>query len=126
MKLLFDHNLPPRLANQLADLFPESQHVHELDLSCATDREVYDFAQQRGFVVVTNSEFLDIAPEALIWIHCGSCSVEDVADLLRKNASAILAMGEDEQTRTGVLLIWRLQTPSQGLLTHAHAPSSPA
>ncbi|MEO0648121.1 MAG: DUF5615 family PIN-like protein, partial [Cyanobacteria bacterium J06650_10] len=27
MKLLFDHNLSPRLVNQLAELYPNSQHV---------------------------------------------------------------------------------------------------
>lgn len=26
MKLLFDHNLSPRLVNRLADLFPDSAH----------------------------------------------------------------------------------------------------
>ncbi|MFB2882045.1 DUF5615 family PIN-like protein [Floridanema aerugineum] len=27
MKLLFDHNLSPRLINRLADLFPNSSHL---------------------------------------------------------------------------------------------------
>ena len=104
MKLLFDHNLPPRLAKELADLFPESQHVCECDLSCATDREVYDFAQQRGFVVVAHSEFQDIAPSSLLlWIRCENCNVQDVADLLRQRADHILALGEDEQVRVLVL-----------------------
>jgi predicted nuclease of predicted toxin-antitoxin system len=28
MKLLFDHNLSPRLVKLLADLYPDSQHVY--------------------------------------------------------------------------------------------------
>ena len=107
MKLVFDHNLPPRLARGLADLFPESQHVYPLDLARASDQEICDFAQQRGFAVVTkDADFVDIAsrsPLKVIWIRRGNCSVEEVADLLRQQAGAILALGEDEQVRVLVL-----------------------
>lgn len=48
MKLLFDHNLPPRLAQGLADLFPESRHVYSLGLERASDREICDFAREHG------------------------------------------------------------------------------
>ncbi|MFB2971179.1 DUF5615 family PIN-like protein [Aerosakkonema sp. BLCC-F183] len=36
MKLLFDHNLSPRLVNRLADIFPDSNHVilKQLSLLC--------------------------------------------------------------------------------------------
>ncbi len=42
MKLLFDHNLPPRLVAGLADLFPHSEHVFVLGLERATDLEIRD------------------------------------------------------------------------------------
>jgi predicted nuclease of predicted toxin-antitoxin system len=45
MKLLFDHNLSPRLVNRLADLFPESTHIYMLGLEQADDREVWLYAQ---------------------------------------------------------------------------------
>jgi len=37
MKLLFDQNLPPKLVNRLADLFPGSSHVQSIRLDCASD-----------------------------------------------------------------------------------------
>ena len=108
MKLLFDHNLPPRLVRGLAALFPESEHVHSLDLDRATDREIGDFAQRNGFAVVTkDADFEHIAigsPLKVIWIRRGNCSAQEMQDLLRKQAAAILAFGEDHQARTLVLL----------------------
>ena len=53
MKLLFDHNLPPRLVAGLADLFPHSEHVFVLGLERATDLEIRDYAQREGFSIVT-------------------------------------------------------------------------
>lgn len=32
MKLLFDHNLSPRLVQRLADLCPDSTHVYTIDV----------------------------------------------------------------------------------------------
>ncbi len=32
MKLLFDHNLSPKLIHRLAELFPNSNHVYHLGL----------------------------------------------------------------------------------------------
>jgi predicted nuclease of predicted toxin-antitoxin system len=40
VKLLFDENLAPRLVETLADLFPDSVHVHGIDLAHATDERV--------------------------------------------------------------------------------------
>jgi len=37
MKLLLDQNLSPRLADRLADLFPDSSHVQRVGLDTATD-----------------------------------------------------------------------------------------
>jgi predicted nuclease of predicted toxin-antitoxin system len=38
LKLLVDENLPPRLAGDLADLFPESVHVNFISLGSTPDR----------------------------------------------------------------------------------------
>ena len=110
MKLLFDHNLPPRLAQSLADLFPESRHVYPLGLALASDREICDFAREHGFAIVAKDADLRTS-------HLRSdtdrkwsgyavviCSVEEVENLLRQQSAAILAYGEDRQARTLVLL----------------------
>lgn len=111
MKLLFDQNLPPRLVLALADLFPESQHVHTLGLDRASDREICDFAQQQGYAVVTkDADFEDLAIAGgssvnVVLIRRGNCSAKEVEDLLRAQSEAILSHGiEDRQVRTLVLL----------------------
>jgi len=35
VKLLFDENLPPRLVELLADIYPGSLHVHQLGLAAS-------------------------------------------------------------------------------------------
>lgn len=40
MKLLFDHNLSPKLVYRLAELFPNSNHVYQLGLDRVEDRQV--------------------------------------------------------------------------------------
>ena len=40
MKLLFDHNLSFKLVARLADLFPDSEHVRNVNLHEADDRPV--------------------------------------------------------------------------------------
>ena len=46
MKLLFDHNLSPRLVKRLADLYPDSTHVYLLGLDQVADKEVWEFARR--------------------------------------------------------------------------------
>jgi predicted nuclease of predicted toxin-antitoxin system len=44
MKLLFDHNLSPRLVKRLADLYPDSNHLFNLNLDTAEDFLVWQYA----------------------------------------------------------------------------------
>ena len=53
MKLLFDHNLSPRLVDNLAAIYPNSQHVFLLGLDQADDRILWEFAKQNEFIIVT-------------------------------------------------------------------------
>ena len=45
MKLLFDHNLSYKLVGRLADLFPDSEHVRNVNLHEADDRTVWEYAR---------------------------------------------------------------------------------
>jgi predicted nuclease of predicted toxin-antitoxin system len=61
MKLLFDQNLSPRLATQLADLYPNSNHVYPLGLDRVPDHEVYEYARRgRFFLVTKDADFSDL------------------------------------------------------------------
>jgi predicted nuclease of predicted toxin-antitoxin system len=54
MKLLFDHNLSPQLVNRFADLYPDSQHVFLLGMDQDDDRQIWEYAAQPDFTIVTS------------------------------------------------------------------------
>lgn len=62
MKLLFDQNLAPALVHRLEDLFPGSEHVHEVGLGEASDRAVWEYARDHGLVIASkDSDFHQLA-----------------------------------------------------------------
>jgi predicted nuclease of predicted toxin-antitoxin system len=74
MKLLFDQNLSPKLVTRLANLFPDSSHVHSVGLDCADDDTVWKHARLNGFAFVTKDEdynnlsVLRGSPPKVIWL----------------------------------------------------------
>ena len=102
MKLLFDHNLSPRLVKLLSDIYPDSNHVHTLNLDCAPDTEVWDYARREGFSVVTkDADFADLSmllgfPPKVIWIRRGNCRTADLEAMLRRRHADIAALTEDK------------------------------
>ena len=101
MKLLFDHNLPPRLVNELAKEFPQSQHVYSLGLDQTSDFEIREYARQEGFVIVTkDADFSDMCvlwgfPPKIVWVRRGNCSVDTLVALLRERSSELELFGSD-------------------------------
>ena len=53
VKLLLDENLSPRLTNRLASLFQGLIHVRDVGLKQADDREIWNWAKQNAYTVVT-------------------------------------------------------------------------
>ena len=104
MRLLLDHNLPPRLVRDLADLFPNMQHVRALGLSEAPDLDVWDRARREGFVFVTKDEdFVELVlllgvPPKIVWIRRGNCTTRDIEAILRENRDAIRSLAADRAT----------------------------
>ena len=95
MKLLFDHNLSPKLIARLRDLFPNSSHVYSLGLDRALDVEVWQFAADKGYTIATKDAdygemvVLRGAPPKVVWIRRGNCSTSEIESLLRANATLI-------------------------------------
>ena len=95
MKLLFDENLSPRLARALDDLFPDSMHVESCGLGSATDAKIWEFATQRGLVIVTRDfDFHDRsvrlgAPPKVIWLRLGNCPTARAETVTRAFAERI-------------------------------------
>ncbi len=106
MNLLFDQNLSPRLADLLQELFPGSVHVLSVALDTASDHDVWNFARQGDFSVVTkDADFNEMAvlngsPPKIIWLQLGNCTTSDVEAAFRSNSAAILEFCDDESAST--------------------------
>jgi predicted nuclease of predicted toxin-antitoxin system len=108
--LLFDQNLSPRLVDRLADIYPNSVHVFSLGLGDAMDIDIWEFARDNDYMIVTKdadfSEFGIIKgfPPKIIWIRRGNCSTQDIENILRENFSAISELSVDENS--GILALF--------------------
>lgn len=95
-KLLFDHNLPMQLITRLKNIFPDANHVYLAGLSESTDLEIWQFARENDYAIVTkDSDFNDLsilfgAPPKVIWLRIGNASVADCEQHLQKSHQAII------------------------------------
>ncbi|MCA1635534.1 MAG: DUF5615 family PIN-like protein [Acidobacteria bacterium] len=110
MKLLFDQNLSPRLVRHLADLDPDSNHVHTLDLDRTADELIWEYALREGYLIVTKDvDFSDRSvlrgfPPKVVWLRRGNCTTGQIEEILRRHYQEIKALDEDLQT--GVLSLF--------------------
>ena len=110
MKLLFDQNVSPKLVGRLANVFPGSVHVSEVDLERAFDRELWTYAAQNDLTIVTkDADFGELSvvegfPPNVIWIRRGNCSTAEIEALLRENEQAVNHLSDDAET--GVLELY--------------------
>jgi predicted nuclease of predicted toxin-antitoxin system len=102
MKFLFDQNLSFKLCQDIADLFPESNHVRLLGLAEAGDRDLWDYAKANGFTIVSQDvDFAEMAallraPPKVIWLRAGNQSTAAISALMRHHAELITAFGNDD------------------------------
>src|SRR5207247_2514645 len=104
VKLLFDHNLSPKLVRQLAELYPDSEHVRDLKLHKADDEAVWNHAREHGLVIASKDSdfhqrsFLYGFPPKVIWIRRGNCTTRDIEEILRKQHGTIQKVLEDRES----------------------------
>lgn len=104
MKLLFDRNLSPRLVRKLADIYPQSLHVREVDLRDAPDVAIWEYAKLRGYAIVSkDSHFqqrslLYGSPPKFIWLRVGNCPVARIEGILRTHSAVIHTFDLDDFT----------------------------
>lgn len=105
MKLLFDENLSPRLAEALRDVFPGSAHVHACGLGSAQDEAVWQYAKDNGFTIVSkDSDFQERAvllgsPPKVVWLRAPNCTTSEIEKLLRAAHPTVSRfINEDEES----------------------------
>jgi predicted nuclease of predicted toxin-antitoxin system len=110
VKLLFDHNLSPALVSRLQYLYPNSNHVYRLGLDQIRDIEIWEYARQEDFVIVTkDADFSDICllrgfPPKVIWIRRGNCKTADIETILQNHYDDIKDLQNDKTL--GVLTLF--------------------
>ena len=100
-RVLFDENLSARLTGELADAYPNCAHVVEVGLAGASDRTIWQYAQDNGFTIVTKDEdfhrlsVLHGPPPRVNWIRLGNCSTAEIVQLLRRRSGEIASFLTD-------------------------------
>jgi predicted nuclease of predicted toxin-antitoxin system len=104
VKLLFDENLSPRLAQHLQGEYPGSAHVRDLGLLAAPDATIWDHAREHGFVIVSKDDdfrqrsFLEGAPPKVVWLQVGNAGTQQILQLLRSDSERFLAFEAEAQS----------------------------
>lgn len=95
MKLLLDQNISFRVIPLLLATFPEAQQVRDLELTDASDIEIWNYAKQNSYTIVTfDYDFIDLSnlkgsPPKIIWLRLGNSSNLKIAHKLISNAENI-------------------------------------
>ncbi len=101
MTLLLDQNISHRLLATLTGEFPQISHVREHGLSTADDTVIWNFAQTRGYTIVTKDRdfqqrsLLLGAPPKVIWLRVGNAGTDEIGKFLKLQKQAILQFEAD-------------------------------
>jgi predicted nuclease of predicted toxin-antitoxin system len=104
VKLLFDENLAPRLPEALGELYPGSVHLRDCGLRGASDNEVWQYARENGFVIVSkDADFsqrssLYGGPPKVVWLRIGNCTTARADFVLRNSAARLAAFEAGEES----------------------------
>ena len=96
MNLLFDQNISFKITTLLLTVFPEAKQVRELDLENATDIEIWNYARNNNYCIVTfDSDFIDISnlkgtPPKVIWLRCGNTTTKSIAQKMIDQKNEII------------------------------------
>jgi len=112
VKLLFDQNISFKVAQQLKPLFPDCEQVRKLKLENKSDREIWDFAKQWNYVIVTfDADFYDMVtlyghPPKVIWLRTGNATTQNLIAVLNDHSNIINAfLANPEYAHIGCLEI---------------------
>jgi len=103
MKLLLDENLSRRIVAPHQLHFPGTSHVCILGLERKDDREIWTYAKQNNYVIVTkDDDFQGIQgilgyPPKIIRVGIGNCSNQALLGLLINAASTISSTLETQE-----------------------------
>ena len=95
MRLLFDQNISFRVLRLLPASFTVSIHVRSVGLNNRDDVEIWQFAKENDFTIVTfDADFFDISilrgyPPKIVWLRSGNLTTSEIAERVILNYSTI-------------------------------------
>jgi predicted nuclease of predicted toxin-antitoxin system len=98
MKFLLDENISDRLAPLLQSNFPGTEHVNGIGLAGARDRDIFNYAGERGYTLVTkDDDFVALVAAAayrqsLILIRLGNVDNSQLLQALNGSVTRIEAL----------------------------------
>jgi predicted nuclease of predicted toxin-antitoxin system len=101
VNLLFDQNISHRVVLALQEHIPTARHVRDFELQFAKDREIWRFAKDNDYTIVTfDSDFNDLAtlyghPPKIIWLRFGNTLTQHMVSKIVKRADLIMSFISD-------------------------------
>lgn len=102
MKLLLDQNISRKLLKDLQTTFSGSEHVFNLNLQSATDKEIWEYARDHKFTIITqDSDFNERGviygyPPKIIWLRTGNVSTSHLRQVFKQHTQEIRIFGQDK------------------------------
>lgn len=97
MKFLVDNQLPAALARFLSDTGTECQHVLDVGLAQTSDAEIWRYAAEGEFVLISKDEDFfhraarPDAPVQLVWIRLGNCRKQHLLETIAARWTRVCA-----------------------------------
>ena len=85
-----------RIADAMQEYFPGSIHVYNLNIAHLSDNEIWEYARNNDFTIVTKDKdfyHLSLAkgyPPKIIWVVSGNCRNEEMIKILVNSKADIL------------------------------------
>lgn len=104
MRFLVDAQLPPLLARFLVTAGYLAEHVSDLGLERAPDREIWSTAADLGSVILTKDEdfvmlrALEPKGPAVVWVRLGNATRDDLIKAISSALPAIVTALERGET----------------------------
>lgn len=110
MRLLFDQNISYRVVKQLKGLLPECVGVKEVGLLNADDFEIWEYAKQQNYTVVTFDKDIPMIgsvrgfPPKIIWLRIGNANNLKLISLITERREEFQVF--IEQPNKGCLMVY--------------------
>jgi predicted nuclease of predicted toxin-antitoxin system len=106
MKLLLDENLSRRIIPALQETYPDSTQIALLNLNEADDREIWEYAKQENYTIVTQDadsheqSMLVGGPPLIVWLRCGNQPKNVILEKIIKHQKLIEDADQDPEIWT--------------------------